>query len=213
MVKPLVFFTSDNHFGHANIIKHCERPYENVTVMDLSMIQRWNSAVRSGDIIYHLGDFTLEGPEVARGLFERLNGNIRILSYTWHHDRHWLKELVNDPPTSQTGEKVEFLPPMVVMRTTYNATMVPTTLCHYPLHSWEQQHRGAWMLYGHSHKKLDLGKGALHVGVDTNSFRPVSINIVKSRLGSTIYNVMQKMDNAKPPDSKPAKDKDELMYT
>lgn len=29
-----VFFTSDTHFGHANIIKYCGRPYRDVTQMD-----------------------------------------------------------------------------------------------------------------------------------------------------------------------------------
>ena len=54
-----IFFTSDHHFGHANIIQFSNRPFENVEAMNRAMIERWNEKVSPEDEVYHLGDFGL----------------------------------------------------------------------------------------------------------------------------------------------------------
>lgn len=65
LVKPLklnsaevkIWFTSDTHFGHNNIMKFCQRPWKTVEEMDNALIQNWNSVVGENDIVFHLGDF------------------------------------------------------------------------------------------------------------------------------------------------------------
>jgi len=52
-----VYFTSDTHFGHENMIKYEDRPYKNVTVMTEKLVANWNSRVRPNDLVYFLGDF------------------------------------------------------------------------------------------------------------------------------------------------------------
>lgn len=52
------FFTSDTHFGHANIMRYCpDRPGRDVDEMDAELIRRWNMVVDHGDLVFHLGDF------------------------------------------------------------------------------------------------------------------------------------------------------------
>ena len=46
-----VFFTSDTHFNHANIIKYCKRPFASVEEMNGEMISRWNKVVRPRDTV------------------------------------------------------------------------------------------------------------------------------------------------------------------
>ena len=50
---------SDTHFGHANIIKYCNRPFRDAAHMDRVMYERWWTRVAPEDIVYHLGDVML----------------------------------------------------------------------------------------------------------------------------------------------------------
>ena len=54
-----VFVTADHHWGHANILGYCDRPFDNVEEMDAEMVRRWNEVVGSDDEVFHLGDFTI----------------------------------------------------------------------------------------------------------------------------------------------------------
>ena len=39
------FFVSDTHFNHTNIIKYCNRPFNNADEMDAALIKNWNAKV------------------------------------------------------------------------------------------------------------------------------------------------------------------------
>ena len=53
-----IYFTSDLHFGHRNVIRFCERPYTNEKEMTRELIKNWNDRVRPNDLIFSLGDFS-----------------------------------------------------------------------------------------------------------------------------------------------------------
>ena len=70
------FFTADQHFCHENIItKFVFRPFQDVEHMNSELIRRFNSRVKPGDTVYHLGDFkmTNNGPNTHE-LLGKLNG-------------------------------------------------------------------------------------------------------------------------------------------
>ena len=72
-----VYFTSDNHFGHAGARNLYRRPFASVEEMDRQMIDRWNSAVEPEDEVWHLGDFAVgQSPERVALLLRTLHGSI-----------------------------------------------------------------------------------------------------------------------------------------
>jgi calcineurin-like phosphoesterase family protein len=56
-----IFFTSDLHWFHDNIIKedYDNRPFDNMDHMIQTMIENWNNVVKPNDIVFNLGDFIL----------------------------------------------------------------------------------------------------------------------------------------------------------
>jgi calcineurin-like phosphoesterase family protein len=189
------WFTADQHFGHTNIIKYCNRPFCCAKEMDDEMILRWNAVVEPGDTVYHLGDFTMEGYQYAKDIFAQLNGAVKILALPWHHDRRWLAKAKTAPPHTQgksyTGSQtfIRLLPPIEILTltsyidgrggSTSRDRPMKVTLGHYPMASWEASYHGAWHLHGHSHGQYDGGGFMMDVGVDSWNFTPVSMNQVR----------------------------------
>ena len=86
MEKQKIFFTSDLHFGHENVIRFDNRPFDTVEEMDEEMIKRWNAKVGKGDIVYVLGDFIWKAAtNEAVSIIRRLNGQIILIK--GNHDR------------------------------------------------------------------------------------------------------------------------------
>ena len=54
--KQKIFFTSDLHFGHENVLRFDNRPFQTIEEMDEELIRRWNAKVGKGDLVYVLGD-------------------------------------------------------------------------------------------------------------------------------------------------------------
>lgn len=57
----MIWFTSDWHFNHKNIIKYCNRPYKNVDEMNAGIVDNIFKCYKTGDIMYFLGDYAF-GP-------------------------------------------------------------------------------------------------------------------------------------------------------
>jgi calcineurin-like phosphoesterase family protein len=74
-----VFFTSDTHFGHAAVIRSCERPFASADEMDEALIARWNARIKPGDTVYHLGDFCYRSDRAAPYYLDRLHGEIHLI--------------------------------------------------------------------------------------------------------------------------------------
>lgn len=89
-----VYFTSDTHFNHANIIGFCSRPFKNVNEMNETLIANWNRVVGVDDIVFHLGDFCLGGSAEWTNVLNRLNGKIYLI--VGNHDMKNLRQSYYD---------------------------------------------------------------------------------------------------------------------
>jgi len=163
-----IFFTSDQHFGHANIIKYCNRPFTDVHEMNKALTEAWNSKVSDQDDVYFLGDFAMKSQV---GIyFNNLNGK-NIFVIPGSHDQ-WARK-------QQVIPRVTVLSKLEVV----HLHSRPFTLCHYPLLSWYRRGRGGIHLYGHIHEREKMPFGIFHqdtfnVCVDQNSFAPIAIETI-----------------------------------
>jgi calcineurin-like phosphoesterase family protein len=57
-----VWLTGCTHWGHANILGFCNRPYKTVEEMNVDLIKNWNETVPENGTVIHHGDLTLGGP-------------------------------------------------------------------------------------------------------------------------------------------------------
>lgn len=78
------WFTSDHHFGHANITKYCSRPYNSVGHMNSLMKNAWHAVVNQSDTVYYVGDFAMQ-PSMVTDILPRLNGTKVLIA--GNHDR------------------------------------------------------------------------------------------------------------------------------
>lgn len=80
-----IWFTSDTHFNHKNILKFTDfegnrvRSFDSVEEMNETMIGRWNSVVKPGDKVYHLGDVFFGPKNEFKSMWPRLNGSKRLV--------------------------------------------------------------------------------------------------------------------------------------
>lgn len=88
-----IFFISDTHFGHANMLKFTNydgsrlRPFDSIEELDELMIQNWNERVKPTDKIYHLGDVVYRCKNRDQ-IMSRLNGEKVLIK--GNHDRDQL---------------------------------------------------------------------------------------------------------------------------
>lgn len=175
-----IFFTSDTHFGHRNIIKYANRPFEDSGEMDEALIANWNDLIANDDEVYHLGDFSLTDPNRTDKILNRLNGKIYLIK--GNHEKSVLKK-------SFTRDRFEWIKDYYEL--TINNERMKQMIClsHYAHRVWNKSHHGSFHLYGHSHDSLEYqpwGK-SMDVGVDTaarilGEYRPFSFNEIKSIL-------------------------------
>jgi calcineurin-like phosphoesterase family protein len=153
----MYFFTADQHYGHANIIRFCRRPFTLVEEMDRELIRRHNEVVGPDDIVVHAGDFAYRSSRSPQSYLQELNGQhilVRGSHDSWLDDRS--REILELKIEGQV-----------------------VVVCHYAMRRWPRSHYGSWQLYGHSHGTLDpIGK-QWDIGVDNNDFYPVSFTRVQ----------------------------------
>lgn len=174
----MIYFTSDTHFNHENVIRHSARPFRDLTEMTDQLIARWNARVKPGDTVYHLGDFALswgaKNQPLISLLLDSLQGQKWLIK--GNHDR---KEVTS---CKQWVQVLDYRELKLDLGGLHRQRVV---LSHYAMRTWNQSHRGSFMLHGHSHGSLsDLGGKIMDVGVDCCNYQPVSLDEVLEYMAS-----------------------------
>ena len=170
-----IFFTSDTHFNHSNIMKLCNRPWYSVDDMNDYMIERWNSVTDKDSLIFHLGDFSWGNKWMP--ILNRLNGR-KILIMGNHDFKN------KDSYAFEHG--FEYVTQQMTIKIEHRKVI----LNHYPLLCYGGTYRKdedkVYQLFGHVHsgpysengldnkRLINLFSTQYDVGVDNNEFRPIS---------------------------------------
>lgn len=180
----MIWFTSDLHFCHNNVLEYCpNRQFSNIEEMNYVLLQNYNYYVRDNDTVFILGDLTLSSFDNARQWISQLRGKKFLIR--GNHDKFSRSQYLSLGFTEVFNEaKIQI-----------GKTVV--SLSHYPykpdwwarwftkakhLRYMERRPRkdGSWLLHGHTHSQHKIRGTAIHVGVDAWDLKPVSINQIQS---------------------------------
>lgn len=195
-----IFFTSDQHFGHANVIPYCNRPFRDLDHMRETLIEKYNSIVSDEDDVFHLGDFSLHPRELL--VLPQLKGRKHLIA--GNHDKphpasskspekqkrftqFYLDSgftsvtlddriLVTDDPTGYPTQNVPRTYELIIM----------SHLPYYGDHTGEDrfkefrpEDKGHWLLHGHVHQAWRTRARMINVGVDRWNYKPVSMEDIR----------------------------------
>lgn len=167
-----IWFTSDTHYGHKNIVRGTSewgkeeggihslqrtRNFNTIEEHNQVLVDSINGLVKENDILYHLGDWSFGGHPNIKEFRERLNcKNIHLVF--GNHDQHI--EPINSPYRElfSSCEYYKELNLKIDCTKTGKYGKQLFVLSHYAMRVWNKSHRGSIMLYGHSHGTLDAMK-------------------------------------------------------
>ena len=159
-----LFFTSDTHFGHKNIILLNNRPFTDIQEHDETLISNWNEVIPEDGIVIHQGDFFMGvRSNKIKWILESLNfGTIYLTKGNHEKDimkKAWVREYF-----AQIADRIEL-----------EIDKITIVADHFPMLSWNKSYHGSYHTFGHVHGNLiHPSDKAYNVGVDTNDYRPIS---------------------------------------
>jgi calcineurin-like phosphoesterase family protein len=188
--KKNVFFTSDFHLFHNNVLKYDNRPFTDVNEMHVVLEGGWNEVVKPNDIVIYLGDLSFarrEDKASVEAMLNRLNGTIHFVM--GNHDKF------DDIKKVTRFQSVQdYLEVRIKHVLDYNE--VETLFCcmHYPIYSWNKSHHGSYHVHGHCHGNLHHGEDAnyywnrraIDVGCMLHDYKPISYTQVIEKLSHVI---------------------------
>lgn len=192
-----IWFTSDLHMWHSNILKYNpNRPWTEVQEMNEGLIRNWNSLIKPEDTVYCLGDFSFNFRSIEL-YSNRLNGSKFLCPGNHDFVHSYNKKSRNETKRLEWIKKYE----------EYGWTILPeqttidiegigvVNICHMPYASygdhmdaekndkyakWRPKDDGKYLLHGHTHSLEKIKGRNIHVGIDAWNCFPVSIEQIKN---------------------------------
>lgn len=191
-----IFFISDLHVGHANVIKFDGRPFLNTNEMHIELIKRWNSVVGSDSIVYFLGDLSFAKTDLTKWFVSQLNG--KIYAIAGNHDKpEDLRRLDRFEEVHDYGTEIGVYDEDS-LQSRGSQGYQKIIMAHYPILSWNKAHYGSWHLHGHCHGGLVktmpeyYKRKVMDLGCNMIDYTPISYSQVKTVMDKK---VIGKVDN------------------
>jgi calcineurin-like phosphoesterase family protein len=191
--KHDVFFTSDFHLFHKNIIRFDNRPFSDVKEMHKTLLQNWNRVVNENDVVIYLGDlaFTKKHEErEVKDFLDNLNGKIHYV--LGNHDKYG--DILKMSRFTSVTDYLE-----VKISHYKDGKMLQDLFCcmHYPIFSWNKGHHGSIMVHGHTHMSLSDGefhktRRIIDVACNGHDYIPISYKEILERMNKIDYKISTK---------------------
>jgi len=167
-----VFYISDTHFSHDNILKFEKekRPFETIEEHDEYLINAWNETVSENDTIIHLGDVCFKPATRLDPVMKQLNGNKILLlgnHDTLRADRYlrWFDQVHSVIADKQRG----------------------ILFSHYPVHTSQLDYRYRFNVHGHSHSKQIDDPRYINICCEHTELRPIN----EAQLNTRIHKALE----------------------
>lgn len=147
--KNKLWFMSDLHYNHENVIKFNRRPFENVKEMNWHIEQELITKVGPGDILFDIGDLFWKTDETTMKNVISLASPKEWYKILGNHDNY------NVYRKSYIGTLFTLLSDILEINVDHEGRNYRLTLCHYPMISWNGKARGTLMIHGHCHGNID----------------------------------------------------------
>jgi calcineurin-like phosphoesterase family protein len=179
-----IYFVSDTHYYHQNVIRYCSRPFEDVEKMNWAMVRIWNEIVQPEDTVYHLGDFSLALRPVE--IFTPLLNGYKILiagNHDWVHPSN-KKSRTEEKAKNTRDLYLKFGWDEIHINHEIELQSIKFNMCHLPykndstdtrFEKYRLEDKGEWLICGHVHEKWLKKNRMINVGVDVWDFKPVSV--------------------------------------
>lgn len=164
-----VWFISDTHFFHDNIIRYCGRPFANSDIMNECLVENWNSVVKPQDKVYHLGDVALGygGDERELSLLlAQLNGHKRLI--VGNHDS------LKSPALHKHFEKIELWAGFAKKGWGFTVSHIPLPI--------EHLRDGEWCVHGHLHNNISSNNQHINICVEQIGYTPIHLDTIEEMI-------------------------------
>ena len=166
-----LFFSSDLHLGHFNILRYCNRPFETIEEYNDTVVRNFNERVKDDDLVFHIGDYCFRSKSgrgegeasKAKEYQSRFKGN--WIYVAGNHDRNnSLKTSIESIVIRHGGKRIKLVHKPEFADANYELNFV-----------------------GHVHEKWQIKRLTeesimYNVGVDSNNFRPLLIEEIFSNI-------------------------------
>ena len=202
-IKPdeKIWFTSDCHFGHRNILNFCERPFENTKEMEKAIIENWNRIVKPNEKVFCLGDFSwFHSRHEIKKIINRLNGEIYMI--LGNHDKEEAFELC-DTEKLHICSDITYLylrPEIDDADNRFETNCYTVVLSHFPQLCYSQSEKSnTYNFFGHIHSRKNqpmiefgepiklLKRQQYDIGMDRHNYTPIDFFDILKKIDEYQY--------------------------
>lgn len=171
-----IWVISDTHLNHSNILSFTDEfgvktrgnKFQSVQEMNDHILDKWNSVVKPGDVVYHLGDVAFGSKDEFKSLWPKFNGSKRLI--VGNHD---------DIKFMSSGG---FFQKVMMWRVWSEEGIV---MSHVPLHQSnkvqygrrnDDQPRQLFNVHGHIHHNQSPEGGYMNMSCEAVNYTPIHLD-------------------------------------